>query len=148
MKIAKATTTATRIGSKFVPRLLCASAGIICFLELGHFGVWNCYRLFGKSSRHGAVYLCVLDHTSWDVLPHSGSLLPSCFLLLEVYLFFLVTLMKPSSSISGAAFSLTTGARGGASSISTSPSLSSSSSPLSPDSQSVSWSSSSAFLNI
>lgn len=133
--------TATKTGSNSAPRLLHISVCIICFLALGQLGVWLCYRLFGMSSQHSVVWCtyCFWIYVEWDVLPWRCLHRPG-FLLSKVYLFFLVTMVKPSSSTSGAGFSLRTDTSGGASSISTSPPLSPSSSSLSPDSQSVSWS--------
>lgn len=55
MRIARAK-TATKTGSNSAPRLLHISVCIICFLALGQFGVWLCYRLFGMSSQHSVVW--------------------------------------------------------------------------------------------
>lgn len=68
--------------------------------------------------------------------------------LQRFYLRFFVTLVNPSSSTSGGVFCRGPRAKAGASSITTSaPCCESSSQSESPDSQSVSWSASSALLN-
>lgn len=54
MKITRAM-TAMKTGSNSAPRLLHIYVCIICFLALGQFGVWLCYRLFGMSSQHSVV---------------------------------------------------------------------------------------------
>lgn len=55
MRIARAMTV-TKTGNNSAPHLLHISVCIICFLALGQFGVWLCYRLFGMSSLHSVVW--------------------------------------------------------------------------------------------